>query len=203
MGVRRFAWLMVIGSLLAASTAEGSLAPESPAEPGSSLAVPLLPDTLPEEIGDADPPSPLPEESAVLHERLTDLLAAYGELDGLRDVRLRLGRDSLHLAGMALHEEDRARAEELALGLEGVEAVANRIEVVDRTPWDEAGEPAAQDAQEEPATTEPAPADTEPAQDEGDASAGRAFFLSGLVLLGVLVAATVLFVRLRRLREEL
>lgn len=143
-------------------------------------------DTVPLPGGDEEthPAGSLPDEMAALHRGIADLLGRYGEMDGLRDVQVRLGRDTLRLSGLALDEGSRARAEELAEELEGVRKVENRIEVVDHAPWEEA---------------EPAPA-----ADEGrEPATGRAIFLSGVVLVGVVVAAAAILVRLRRFRQGL
>lgn len=137
----------------------------------------------------------IPEEARGIHERIARLLAEYREMDGLRDVHIRLGASGvIHLSGTALSAEDRERAGRLAGDLEGVERVENRIEVSDRVRWEEgvgeAGEP------DRGVGTAPDALDEAP-------PAGRGVLWTMLVVLGVVVAVTVLFVRMRRLRSDL
>ncbi|MEX2529620.1 MAG: mechanosensitive ion channel family protein [Gemmatimonadota bacterium] len=71
------------------------------------------------------------EMEAALQARapLLELLAIYRRMDGLRDVRMHLDGGILELTGTALTREDRDRAGALALEVDGIRYVDNRIGV--------------------------------------------------------------------------
>lgn len=135
----------------------------------------------------------LPAQAAELHRRVGGLLDRYAELDDLRDVRVRMAGDTIRLSGLALGEEARVRAEELALDLEGVVAVENGVRVVERVPWDE-DEPLDEDRTVSPADAPP---------EEESPGTGRALLLSALVLGAVVLAGVIVFARMRRFRRML
>jgi small conductance mechanosensitive channel len=104
----------------------GKAVPSSPAEGGASA---QAADTLPDPVemtplGDSELEAAFQARAPLL-----ELLAIYRRMDGLRDVTMHLEGGILEITGTALTREDRDRAGALALEVDGIRYVDNRIGV--------------------------------------------------------------------------